>query len=248
MIAPLITTIRTLTIVPVPGPETENRAQTLPFFPIIGAAIGGVFFGTAYLCNLVWGDFTLLTGLVVAFISVMMTGALHLDGVADVADGFGGGKTKERILEIFKDSRHGTFGVVAIVLDLIARVLLVAWCVEHGHLALVVAAAAFSRSSMAWACALLPYARSGSGTAKSFISGKLPILLLFTTAGTIAALLLGFGLVPQGTIMLVAAVPVQLFLFYCLKKIGGITGDCLGAANEIGELGVMMTGCVLYGM
>lgn len=247
MIAPLITTIRTLTIMPIPGPETDNRAETLPFFPMVGAAIGAVFYASANLCNLVWSESPLITGLVVAFMSVMMTGALHLDGIADVADGFGGGKTKERILEIFKDSRHGTFGVVAIVLDLIARVLLVAWCMENGHLALIVIAAVFSRSSMAWACALLPYARSGSGTAESFISGKRPVLLLFTTAGTVAALLLGFGLVPQGTILLVAAVPVQFFLLYCMKKINGITGDCLGAVNEIGELGVLLTGCVLYG-
>ncbi|MBN1577926.1 MAG: adenosylcobinamide-GDP ribazoletransferase [Chitinispirillaceae bacterium] len=247
MIAPLVTAVRTLTIIPMPGSDAKDPSAALPYFPIIGAAIGVICYLTARGSSCLFGDYPFFGGLLVTVVSIVITGALHLDGLADVADGFGSGGTKERILEIFKDSRHGTFGVTAIVFDLIARVLFIAWCCEKEHLTLILISPFFSRTVMAWGCALLPSARSGGGTAVPFISNKPPIALFLITVGLVGVIVLAFGCIPLGTILLISFVPVQLFYFYCLKKIDGITGDCLGAVNEIGELTLLLTGCIGYG-
>ncbi len=246
MIAPFITALRTLTILPLPGPDTKDHAKSLSFFPVVGFGIGASCYLIAFGCSFIFDDNPIITGLIVSFVSIIITGALHLDGLADVADGFGGGQTKARILEIFKDSCHGTFGVLAIVFDIAARVLLVSWCVEKGHLQLLLVSVFFSRTVQAWGCSLIPYARPEGGTAEKFISTKPPVELLVITAGFAGIVLLGFGCMPLGTVLLTALVPVQLFFFSCLKKIGGITGDCLGAVNEIGELAVLLLGCIIY--
>jgi len=126
MINNLVTVIRTLTILPIPGKDTMNFPSCLPYFPFGGALIAVftlVFFHFAQLLP----DIPLLPGLITAGAIILVTGALHIDGLADVADGFAGGKDKARILEIFKDPRLGTFGVTVLVIDVFIKVIMYTW-------------------------------------------------------------------------------------------------------------------------
>ena len=246
MLGSFITALRTLTIIPLGGKEAEDLSDALPFFPIVGLIIGGIGWLIAVGVEYINGDFPLLTGLIITVISLTITGCLHLDGLADVADGFGGGGTKERILELLKDPRHGTFGVTAIVFDSALRVICISRCLEIKHLELIVLSPILARTVIAWACLLLPYARISGGTASPFISNRHPVPLFLFSAGIGGVCLLLFGYMPLGTVSLISLIPVQFFFFFCLNKIDGITGDCLGAANEIAEISFLITACLAY--
>ena len=100
MFEPVVTAIRTLTIVPVPGRDSANPASALPVFPLVGAALGILLYCTATGLSLLFPGRALIGGLLVTAIAILITGALHLDGFADVADAFGCGRRRERILEI----------------------------------------------------------------------------------------------------------------------------------------------------
>ena len=247
MFGPLVTALRTLTVLPVPGKEGGTLSGSLPFFPVVGAFIGIILYLSGYALSHVFTDNPLLCGGLVAGISAVVTGALHLDGLADVADGFGGGHTRERILEIMKDSRHGTFGVTAIIFDCIGKTLFFGWCMSHDHIEMILMSVVFSRTVQAWGCVILPYARiSEGGTASPFFEGKNPSALILSTIGITGGVIVFFGILPMGMVALMSLIPIQIFFMVCLKKINGITGDCLGAANEICELSVLMSGCAAF--
>jgi adenosylcobinamide-GDP ribazoletransferase len=246
MFAPLVTAFRTLTIIPFPGTDTDNRALSLPFFPIVGLFIGTLSILSAYLCSIVFTTVPFAGGIITTALVIAITGALHLDGAADVADGFGGGKTKQAILEIFKDSRLGTFGVTTIVFDVLIRVIFLSWLIEHHHFDIIFIHPVLGRMLQAWGCALIPYARPSGGTALSFHTQRFPIGLLVITAGTIGIVLFAFNVLPIGTVIFCSIIPSLFFYVYCLNRIGGITGDCLGAVNEIAECTFLICGCGMY--
>jgi adenosylcobinamide-GDP ribazoletransferase len=248
MLKPFVTALRTLTVLPVPGKEATTPSASLPFFPVVGAVLGIVLYYEAVGTSLLFNTNSLIGGCIVTVTAILITGMLHIDGFADVADGFGGGRTGERVLEIMKDSRHGTYGVVTIVFDIIGRVVLTAWCIEHRHFELIAASPVFSRLVQAWGCALLPYARAEGGTASPFFSARPPVVLLIVSLGIAGVCPFVSGALPLGTILLVSLLPVQLFFAYCLQRIDGITGDCLGAVNEISELSLLFTGCVAFSL
>jgi len=238
-----VTAVRTLTVVPVPGKDTENHAAALPFFPVAGAGLGMLLYAIAMGCAFMFDSAPLVSGLVVTVAATVLTGCMHVDGFADVADGFGGGRTKERILEIFRDSHHGTFGMCAVTFDLAAKILLFGWCVESGNCFLIALCAMFSRTLMAWTCVLFPYSRDNGGKAFLFFSGKKSgIALGAVTVSFLAVTFFIVGTVPLVVAFCVALLPAELFLIYCMHRIGGITGDCLGAVNEISELTLLAAG------
>lgn len=248
MFSPLVTAIRTLTTLPIPGHDCDDRSASLPLFPVVGALIGLILYFEAVGVSRLFSAHSWISSLLVTASAVLITGALHLDGFADVADGFGGGHSKERILEILKDSRHGTFGVCAIVFDIAGRIILTAWCIEHRHFELLAVSPVFSRTVQAWGCALLPYARPAGGTASPFFTAKPPLVLLVITLGVLVIYTVIAGILPFGTIFLVSLIPVQLFYGTCIKKIDGLTGDCLGAVNEVAELSFLLTACITYSL
>jgi adenosylcobinamide-GDP ribazoletransferase len=242
MFSALITAIRTLTIIPVPGHDAKRFENSLPFFPLVGIGIGSLLYITAYSCSFIFGNQTLLAALIINFILVVITGALHLDGLGDVADAFGGGKTKERILEILKDSRHGTFGVSAIVFDLLAKTFLTSIYLENKNLLCLSFSPFFSRTFQAIGCSFFSYARKSGGTAAMFTSNKYRILisvLLLLQTGLAVYI---SGSVRTVVIILISFLTTLFFFIYCRQRIGGITGDCLGAGNEISEISFLLTG------
>ena len=216
-------------------------AAAVPYYPLVGILIGafaGIVFCLAHLV------FPVALAVVLATAAALLaTGALHEDGFADACDGLGGGSTRERALEIMRDPRLGTYGAAGLGLLLAAKVLaLVAAPVEVIPW-LLVAAHAASRASMAFALASGTYARpSGIATplAKSspsrgrvaiaiVIGGAVSCTLLVEAPPT--ALLAGLGGLALGHLLMRRAYE---------RKIGGYTGDCLGAVQQSSELGLYL--------
>lgn len=241
MLRDVLTAFRTLTILPLPGEDTGDFSRTLFFFPVVGAFLGCVVFVLfAGAERLGFGQPQILAALCVAGIT-WLTGCLHVDGLGDVADAFGAGKGKERILEILKDPHMGSFGVAAIVLGLLVKVGCWQLFFTRGDLGVVVWSLVFARSIQGLLIAFVPNARTGSIAGPFKVEtafGKAMVVLSFLLAATAAALAgsLSSAVVYAASALLVSA----LFSLYCLRKIGGITGDCVGAANELAEIGVLV--------
>ena len=250
MFEPLVTAFRTLTILPLPGRDSDHPASALPMFPVVGIVIGIIQYTIARGCGMLFSDAPMIGGLLVTAAVIGGTGALHLDGFADVADGFGGGRTRERILEIFKDSRHGTYGVAAIVFSIAGRTILTSWCIDFRRYELLVLAPVVSRTVQAWACTLLPYGGRATGEgASAFFTGGKHLFLTAVSVLCLAGFLIVFRPVWYGVaVLIVPLLPVTLFFIICKRTLGGLTGDCLGAANEMAELSALFAGAALNGI
>jgi adenosylcobinamide-GDP ribazoletransferase len=231
----LIAAIRFLTIIPVPGKigtSTEALAGSLYCFPLVGLLIGGVTGGLFYLA----GPYLPppLAAVLAVTLLLAFSGGLHLDGVADCGDGFFSSRLRERMLEIMRDSRIGAMGVIALVLVLAfkgAALLAVPALALWRPLVLMPVA---GRAAMLVMMVVLPYARKEGGLASVFYNRVSPLLagwaLLFLLAtGWLVAGLLGLLATLGGLLVLL------LFCRFCHARIGGATGDTLGAACEIAE-------------
>ncbi|CAK8721947.1 MAG: cobalamin-5'-phosphate synthase [Candidatus Electronema aureum] len=234
----LAAAFRFLTLFPLPGrlgTTEEELAHSAPFFPLIGLLLGCIAAPAAQLL------FSLLPPLPAAvlltFILLAFSGGLHLDGLADTADGFFSARNRERMLEIMRDSAVGPMGVIALVLLLLFKTA----CLASLNAQLFFSAAFLmplaGRTAILLLMALLPYAREGglgSLFAAYFNSSKawlasLAGFLLFTWVAHAAV-----G--PQGIVAVLAVLLLTvLFAVLCRCKIGGATGDTLGAACELAE-------------
>ncbi len=202
-------------------------------YPLVGVAIG-VIGGAVY-----WAAHRLGLPPAVAAIGavgamVLSTGALHEDGLADTADGFGGGATVARKLEIMRDSRIGSFGAVALMLSLGLRVAALAALGDPGRVAVaLVAAGMLGRAAMVGMMLALPPARP-DGMAASL--GPVP----FVPAGAGFAIAGLCVLLPHGGRALLAAVLAGgAMVWLARRQVGGHTGDVLGATEQAGECAVL---------
>jgi adenosylcobinamide-GDP ribazoletransferase len=188
---------------------------------------------------LLWlGVTPLLVALVFVASQVILTGAMHEDGLADSADGLWGGWDRARRLEIMKDSHIGSYGVIALILSLSARSLAVALLLGHtGWLWPLLAVAMLSRATMPALMAALPHARD---TGLSHAQGRAPAdtATLAAALGLCAALLLT-GLPGLGLAIL-AALTASAAAAIAKAKIGGQTGDILGATQQITEIALLV--------
>ncbi|GHD08640.1 adenosylcobinamide-GDP ribazoletransferase [Tianweitania populi] len=171
---------------------------------------------------------------------LLITGALHEDGLSDVADGFGGGSTRERKLGIMKDSRIGTYGVAALVLSLLLRASLMAALVPYGFwimLGVLIAAHCSSRALLPYTMHTLPNARANGVSAGVGLVPKESATLALLI-GVVALAPLGFGHAILAAVLL--AVVIITLHTLALKQIGGQTGDVLGAIQQAGEVTVLI--------
>ena len=215
--------------------KNEDFAYLVCFFPLTAIIVGiisALIFYAFYLLNL---D---LVG-VIAYITAVciVTGGLHIDGAADFCDAFGAGKDKEKTLEILKDSRVGTFGVIAIVMVLAAKFAMILSLNADiiTVIFVLIGMPVAGKIPMAFCGMLGSYPRQ-DGKAKHFIdlvSGKHTFIGIIICA---ALLFLMFGLFYA--LIWVGALLLLGFIMYKVstKKIGGVTGDILGASNEFGEI------------
>jgi adenosylcobinamide-GDP ribazoletransferase len=255
---PILIALQFLTRLPIKVKEVapEDLARSMTWFPLVGLLIG-LFL---YLINLEANIFNLApeitAGLLVLALTIF-TGGLHLDGLSDTADGFYAGKTREETLEIMHDSHTGVMGVIAIVLALILKygiiISLLKGTLFNTQTNSLLVIPAVSRWGMVMAGALLPPARmiSGSGgPARSEGLGQSFITRLKPTQWIMATIITGLiamGLMPHyGFIVcLTGLLVVILSVIYIKQRIGGLTGDTLGAINEIIEVSGLFTAYIL---
>jgi adenosylcobinamide-GDP ribazoletransferase len=224
-----------LTVLPVAardGAPGERLGRAL--FPAIGLLLGLAAWGALWLGTLAAGP---LFGAVAALAALaLLTGGLHLDGLADCADGLLASGGRERRLEIMRDPRLGAFGVTALVLVLLADVALLQRLGVGAALPALVAAGAFSRLSMLAVLVALPYARErGLGRAAA---GRGPLDLAGGAVLTAPAFLLDWRHAALGLVGAAAAAGIVGALAH--RRIGGATGDVYGAVSEMGQVGVLL--------
>ncbi len=205
-------------------------------WPVAGALVAAIA-GVAGWIALAVGLPPALASALVLGLMVILTGAMHEDGLADCADGFWGGWAVECRLEIMKDSRIGTYGVIALVLSLLMRWSAIAALAEAGTLiAPLVAAAALSRFPMVALMWRLPSVRRGGLSDSSGIPDRDTVVLSACMAALVGVLFAGFAaLVALLAVMAAAA----LAGWVARVKIGGQTGDVLGAAQQLGEIAAL---------
>jgi adenosylcobinamide-GDP ribazoletransferase len=187
----------------------------------------------------------LFTAFVVVTIQALITGALHEDGLSDTADGLGGGKTKEKALIIMKDSRIGSYGAVAVILSFGLRVSALAAVLPllspTGAGLLVLAVAALSRTAMVWHWSKLPPARQ-DGVAASAGEPQASAVTFALVFGVVSAaillLLSGASLLAAVLAIAAFAATVPAFSEIVNGKIGGHTGDTIGATQQLTEIAV----------
>ena len=235
-----------LTRLPIRHETPARRPEAMRAFPLAGAVvglIGGVIYWCADAANLP----VVLCALLAVAIMVAVTGALHEDGIADTADGFGGGRDRERKLEIMRDSRIGSFGVIALILVIAIKVFAIAALAERSGSAAMplfalIGSAALSRAMAVWLLRLLPPARD-DGLAVNAGRPDRRVVMQALLAGALLAgvpVLLSIGLSPL--IMAVAAAGLGLWLVKRLAnaQIQGQTGDVAGACQQVSECFYLM--------
>lgn len=231
----LLSAFALLTRLPLPN-HRGTGAGSAWAWPLVGAVLGAC--GAALASGALWLGVTPgVTAVLVLALGAMLTGGLHEDGLSDTADGLFGGWTRDRRLEIMKDSRVGSYGVLALVLVTLARwSALTALLVYGGHWAALVATGAISRAPMALVMALLPNARgSGLSHATGRPAPGVAVVALGLAAGLALAVL---GWSALGPLVVAAGIMVVLSVV-ALRKIGGQTGDILGALQQLVEAGCL---------
>lgn len=204
------------------------------YFPLIGAALGVVLANVWYLAMPLGAP---AAAVIVLATSALLTGGFHEDGLADTVDALGGGYERQRVLEILKDSRIGTFGALALISSLGLRVCLLVALGSHAPIALVVSQCA-SRLPPVWMMLALPYVTGHASKSRDITRAQLPQALVATfTAAAMAVWLLPLTQV-AGAALLAGAAAIFLGWRF-MRRVGGITGDFLGATQQVVECVVL---------
>lgn len=241
-----LSAVQFLTRVPVPSQpyEADLLARSVKFFPAVGIIVGA---GAALLDHLVAPHLSrMATAFLVVVYLVCATGGLHEDGLADVADGFGGGTDREKILTILRDSRIGSYGGIALVLSLIGRILLIASLPQEQVPNYLVTAAVLCR----WTPLPMSYFLAPARTEATTLSnGQGARIARLTSTGALMtgivfSIALAFFLLKKQAIapLLTTMAISWLTAAYYKRRIGGITGDCFGATIQLTEITVYLCG------
>jgi adenosylcobinamide-GDP ribazoletransferase len=209
--------------------DAAGVTRAAAWFPVVGMLLGAIYVGVAAACQGHLSAFVIAVLLIA--LEAFLTGALHFDGLADSADGFGGGRTREDVLRIMRDHAIGSYGGTALATCVALKAAAYAALLSGPDwMPAIVLAPALGRWSILLLTATLPYARES----KSVVEGMGKRSLVWGTATMLLGLAATRSL--RGWIaMLVAVVVTAAFGFYCRRRIGGITGDTLGANVELCE-------------
>lgn len=232
--------LRFFTRLPVPtwvGHSAEQLNRAARYFPLVGALVGAIGAAVTLAAALLWPvSIAVILGMVA---TLLVTGAFHEDGLADSIDGFGGGWTREQVLAIMKDSRVGSHGAMGIALVLLLKfeslaslaaddVSMVAAALVAGH--------AVSRLAATTLMFTLDYARDDASSKSKPLATRMgpAELAIATLFGLAPCLLLPPG--PAAIGLALVALVTLLCARYFVRRIGGYTGDCLGATQQLTEL------------
>lgn len=221
----------------------DALAKSASFFPAIGLLVGAGG-GALYWLLSPHVNRDVIAVLILVYL-VAVTGGLHEDALGDAADGLGGGREKERVLAIMRDSRIGSFGTIAITLGLLARFVFLVNLPPGKFVGFLIAGQVLGRWTALPLAFFLPSARDGEAGQGKLIAHK--ITAISFTAGTLLAIaIVGVVLgVAAVSALLIALMVAAISGFYYRRRIGGITGDCLGATNQLTEIAIYLLGTVL---
>ena len=228
-----------LTRIPIRHKHEPQVGSAAPWFPIVGIVVGAIVGGVA------WGVSNLTTPIVGAAVGVLVgvavTGAFHEDGLADIADAFVGGWTTEQRLKILKDPLHGSYGVVAICGSIVLRICALSAIPPRDMFTAAIAAHCLARAGalgLMLTTALARHEGLGSDyvsslrTSRAATSLSVSLLIVIVLTGVWSVAVVGATIVGAATIRC-----------WSKKKIGGITGDVLGAAEQLSEALILVALC-----
>ncbi len=222
------------------GYTPERMARTPRWHPAVGALIGAILGAVFWAGVQVWPQPVAVLVSVAA--GLLMTGCFHEDGFADACDGLGGGATRERALEIMRDSRLGTYGVAGLTMMLAGKVAALAALPVHAVPFALIAAHAASRASSVQVLATSAYVRdhgTGKPVSEGIGRGDLGFALLTAVLATVPLMLaVGIGAVLCGIAGLAVGHVAMRSRFE--RRLGGYTGDCLGAVQQCSEIGFFL--------
>ena len=238
MLNGFVTAVRTLTCLPIPGREAKCFSRSLPWFAVVGIFLGVLHYLLVEILRLfsdhLWIEgssiFLLLTG-------VIVTRGLHLDGLSDWADALGGAYDREKRLTIMKDSFLGTFGVSALVLILLSKWASYTYLIKNDQIDWIIPSYLISRVMQVDLAVWFPYARE-QGTASQLVAGATIWDWLINLILACSYLFIFFGWQGVGS-LLAGWIVVRLLALWSLRRIGGVTGDILGAGSELAEIAVL---------
>lgn len=232
-----------LTVLPLPCPlagsrPSEQLGRAMAWFPFVGALVGGAGAGVILWASGLWSQ-QVAAGLGLGLM-VAMTGAIHLDGFADTVDGLAAWKGREETLRIMQDSRVGVAGAAGLFLLLGLKWALLAQVPLHAILAAGATAGAVSRLALVLSAQAFPYVPGKSGLGRLVTDRRAPASVAAAVAVALLITLTCQGLLP-GIFLLSAAVALAWGVnTLVVRRLGGITGDTLGAVGELVETGVLL--------
>lgn len=236
--------IQFLTRLPVPGQiqvSEETLSKATRFFPLVGVLVGAGAALTFWLLRHLLPDSAAILGTII--FTAFITNGFHEDGLADTFDGFGGGWTKEQALEIMRDSRLGTYGALALVFLILAKYNFLSSLEPGQILRWLIVAHTASRWTVLPLCAWLPYARAeGQGKLVAKKIGRPEIII-----GSMTFFICVLSLSWQSALAAIFVTGLTPFLsgLYFRARLSGITGDCLGATNQLTEVSLYLTAVIL---
>jgi cobalamin 5'-phosphate synthase/cobalamin synthase len=221
-------------------PEAIGRSAAM--FPAVGALLGFAEMMVLWVCR--QAMLPTLTATVIVLAGIVLTGALHLDGLADMSDGFGGGRTRDDVLRIMRDHQIGTYGAIALIMTLLMQISAIAILIDRDVAGrfLVIAPAA-SRWGMVLLGRRLPYARPDAGLGRALTDHVRDRDLWESTALALAITIVVARWSGLVSLALTLAVSVAIGLV-CSRRIGGVTGDTLGANAVLCETIVLVAAVV----
>ena len=240
-LASFLAALRFLTIIPITWKSERDYhffSTAIFFFPLIGLIIGVI---TAVILYFLFANIpTDLRSVLLVFILAILSGFLHLDGLADSADGFLSARPKQQMLEIMRDSRIGVMGVLAIVFIVLLKITSLNLLSFHQQLIAVIAMPIAGRAAIVFSMAILPYARKEGGLGRLFYSKltRTAAVITFILMIILSFYLLYVGFLSTKAILIILGsilCVIVLFSMWCKKMIGGATGDTLGAISELSE-------------
>ncbi len=227
-----------ITAIPLGKPQPFDPKAIIAHFPLVGLSIGILLALFDLAAATLWPP--LVASALDVLLLTIVTGAFHLDGLADMTDGLYGHRDRETRLAIMKDSRVGAMGLVAVSCLLLTKTLALGAVEQLRFLSLLVVPA-YARSAMMFGMRFLPYARGESGTGSAFFETPLSLAdFRFVVLPLFFSLFLGW----RGIILnLTFALTLTVLLYVYRKKMEGITGDMLGAMVEIVEAALFLALC-----
>lgn len=251
----LLVALQFLTPIPVrlDSLEPKDLARSLRYFPVIGLFIGVCL---ALIKTLAFGPLNfsaMVTATLVLLALTALSGGLHLDGLSDMCDGFYAGKSRENIVRVMRDSRVGAMGVIGIFF-----ILLIKWSLlislplgveDYSNIALILVPV-LGRWSMVVAAAVGPYAPvAGDGTARPFLDNLVRRDWIIATIITLLVVV-GLWVVSRNPawffLVIISLVVPMVISMMARHKLGGLTGDILGAVNEVTETAVLFGAYIIY--